>query len=201
MAITNGYMTLAVYKEKAEITDPVDDDRIEDYIEAASRIIDTICTDRFYVTAANESRYFTATERDYLKLPLHIASVNTLKTDEDGDRTYEITWQTTDYDLMPFNAALDGQPYKWLETTPNGSYSFPVGIKKGVEISGKFGWSSCPAQISEACWLIAHRLYKRKDTPLGVSANVATGQLQMFVSEIKSDPDVMGILVPFIRNW
>ena len=54
-----------------------------------------------------------------------LLSVTTLKTDEDGDRTYEITWATTDYDLMPYNATLESQaqPYSHLQTTPDGDYT------------------------------------------------------------------------------
>lgn len=204
MAITNGYTSLNVYKQRffdEGAGDTKDDAAIEATIEAISREIDNICGQRFFTTTANETRYYTAERRHFLRLPHRIVSVNTLKTDEDGDRTYEITWQTTDYDLMPYNASLDGEPYFWIETTPNGDYSFPVGIAKGVEISGKFGWNSAPKPVVEACLLGAHRLMKRLQTPLGVSAAAAMGELSVQVPKLRADPDFMNLVQPYIVGF
>ena len=153
MTITNGYTSLNGYKQRfydEGTGDTKDDPAIEAIITAVSREIDNICGQRFFTTTSDETRYFTAERRHYLRLPIRIVSITTLKTDDDGDRVYETTWTTSDYDLMPYNASLDGEPYYWSETTPNGDYSFPVGIAKGIEIDGKFGWSSAPAPIGSA---------------------------------------------------
>ena len=194
MAITNGYATLAGYKQRHDIDDTQDDSAIENYITAVSRVIDGIRGERFYTTTSDETRYFTAKHRDFLHPGVRIVSITTLKTDHDGDRTYEYTWATTDYDLLPFNATLDGEPYSYIGITPNGDYSFPL-LQKGVEIAGKFGWSSAPAYISEACYLGTARLMQRQDTPLGVSAAAALGQLQVVASQLKADPDFMQLLM------
>lgn len=204
MAITNGYTSKTVYKERfynEGSGDTKDDAAIEAVIEAISREIDNICWQRFFTTAADETRYYTAEHRYTLILPYPLVSVNTLKTDEDGDRTYEITWLPTDYDKMPYNAALNGEPYRWLETTPNGDYSFPVGIAKGVEISGKFGWSSAPLPVVEACLLGSHRLMARRNSPYGVSGAAAMGNLTLTVKQMKSDPDIMELLEPYIVRF
>jgi len=200
MAITNGYGTLDNYKDRYEIEDTVDDNEIESIITAVSRAIDDICWTRFYTTASDETRYFTASHGDYLNPGLPIVSITTLKTDRDGDRTYETTWTTGDYDLMPFNASLDGHPYEWIQVTPNGSYSFPK-IAKGIEIAGKFGWSTTPSAVTEACYMGAHRLMKRQQTPLGVSAAAALGQLQVLVQQLRADPDFMMMLSPYVKRF
>lgn len=204
MAITNGYTSLNVYKQRfydEGMGDTKDDAAIEAVITAVSRSIDNICWQRFFTTAANETRYFTADFAGWLRLPERIISVNTLKTDNDNDRTYESTWTVTDYDLMPYNASLDGEPYRWIETTPNGDYSFPTGVKKGVEISGKFGWSSAPGPIVEACLLASHRLMARRNSPYGVSGAAAVGNLTLTVEKMKSDPDIMELLKPYIMRY
>jgi len=204
LTITNGYTTKQEYKERfydEGAGDTKDDAAIEAVIEAISRSIDTICWQRFFTTAANETRYFSADRKHYLRLPNRIVSVNTLKTDNDDDRTYENEWTVTDYDLMPFNAALDGEPYSWIETTPNGDYTFPAGIAKGVEISGKFGWSSAPLGIVEACLLGSHRLMARRNSPLGVSGAAALGNLTLTVKSLQSDPDIMELLNPYIVRF
>ena len=203
MSITNGYTSLNVYKQRfydEGMGDTKDDSTIEAIIEATSREIDDICWQRFFTTSANETRYFTADRRYKLMLPDRIVSIGTLKTDNDNDRTYENSWTlNTDYDLMPYNAALDGVPYSWIAVTPNGNYTFPAGIAKGVEISGKFGWATVPPQIREACLLGAHRTMKRLTTPLGVSGAAALGQLSIQIPKLRSDPDFMMFLQWFIR--
>ena len=199
MALTNGYTTLAEYKNRFEIDDNEDDSDIESVITAVSRSIDSICWQRFYTTSADETRYYSAEFSGWLRLPERIVSITTLKTDNDNDRTYENTWTDgTDYDLLPYNAVLDGEPYRWIELTPNGNYSFPKGIAKGVQIVGKFGWSSAPAAVAEVCLLMAHRLMARRNLPLGVSAAAAVGQMRIVVEKMKSDPDIMELLSPYI---
>ncbi len=197
MAITNGYTDLDTYKSHFGIADHDDDASLERVIEAVSRGIDEICWQRFFTTAADETRYYTAERSDTLDPPDRIVSINTLKTDADGDRTYEDTWTvSTDYDLMPYNAALDGIPFHSIVITPNGNYRFPM-TPKGVEIDGKFGWSAAPTGVVEACLLASHRLMARRNTPLGVSGAAAVGNLTVTVTKMKADPDIMELLTPY----
>ena len=201
MAITNGYTDLEEYKNRFEIDDHEDDSDIESVITAISRSIDNICGQRFFTTAADETRYFSAEWRDWLRLPERIVSINTLKTDNDNDRVYENSWLTTDYDLMPFNATLDGEPFRWIEITPNGNYSFPKGIAKGVEIDGKFGWSSVPPEIETACLMGSHLTMARRNSPYGVSGAAAVGNLTALIQSMKGDPLIMEQLSPYIVGF
>lgn len=199
MAISNGYLTLNEYKQRANITNEDNDAPIEAAINSASRAIDAICWRRFF--AASETRYYGAAESNIIDID-DLISVTTLKTDADADRVFEITWQTTDYDLLPLNAALDSKPYTQIATAPNGDYAFPVGNMKAIEIDGSFGYcatGSHPAEITEACYLAAHRAIKRHTTPLGVAGSAALGQLQIKITELKADPDFMRWIKPFIR--
>ena len=190
--------TVIISATSSADADPYDDNMLERAVEAISRAIDLITWRRFY--AATETRYYKAERRDVLTVD-DLLSVTTLKTDMDGDRTYEDTWTTSDYDLMPFNATLDSVPYQSLEITPNGDYSFPT-IAKGVELKGSFGYSSTtPAPIEEACLLGASRLIQRKKTPLGVSAAAAVGELSVVVTKLKADPDFMGLISPYKRLY
>ena len=201
MSITNGYTTLDEYKDRFDIADHDDDSDIESVITAVSRSIDTICWQRFFTTSADETRYFTADFATYFRLPERIVSINTLKTDNDNDRTYENTWTATDYDLEPFNAALDSEPYHTIRVTPNGNYSFPKGIAKGIEIDGKFGWSSIPQPIVEACLLGSHLLQSRRNSPYGVSGAAAVGHLTGVIQSIKNDPIIMDLLSGYILGF
>jgi hypothetical protein len=197
MAITNGYTDLDTYKSYFEIGDHDDDASLERVIEAVSRAIDNICWQRFFTTAADETRFYTAERADTLDPPDRIVSINTLKTDADGDRTYEDTWTVdTDFDLLPYNAVLDGIPYHSIVITPNGNYRFPT-TPKGIEIDGKFGWSTAPTGIVEACLMGSHRLIARRNTPLGVSGAAAVGNLTLTVTKMKADPEIMELLAPY----
>ena len=205
MAITNGYTTKAEYKARFYDEgqgDTKDDSAIEQVIEATSRTIDDICWQRFFASAADETRYFTAEARGWMRLPERIVSINTLKTDDDGDRTYENSWtEDTDFELLPYNADLDSEPYRWIEAISTGSYTFPVGVKKGVEIDGKFGWASAPGPVVEACLLASHRLMARRNSPYGVSGAAAMGNLTLTVKQLKADPDIMELLSPYILRF
>jgi hypothetical protein len=162
MTLTNGYCTLDDIKDQREIVsaDSADDAFIEDAITAASRYIDGVANRRFYKDTADQTRTYRARGGAVLLID-DLVSVTTLKTDDDGDRTYETTWAATDYDLMPANASNDSIPYTWIEITPNGNNSFPTQAK-GVQIVGKFGFPAVPADIEYACRLIAMRAYQNR---------------------------------------
>lgn len=165
MAIANGYITLAEMKaslsESAMATNSGDDAVMEDIIEAASRHIDNETRRRFYSSSADETRYYQTSNPSRVFVD-DLLTVTTLKTDQDGDRTYETTWLTTDYDLMPANAALVGEPYTYIEITPLGVERFPR-YTKGIQIVGTFGYaSSAPDDIKQACTLISVSLYQAR---------------------------------------
>lgn len=174
--------------------DSTNDAQLTTTITAVSRWIDNFCGRRFYTTDADETRYYTAQDGDILFLPDDVLSITTLATDDDGDRTYETTWATTDYDLLPLNAT----PYTWIEITPEGDETFPT-HRKGVKIIGKFGFcltTQLPAAIEQACLLQCTRIWKRRDAPFGVVSNPAGGSMRL-ISDL--DPDVQQSLEPYRR--
>lgn len=183
------YCTRAEFKAAAGITDTTDDTIIDAVLEGTSRMIDRYCGRRFYVTDDDETRYFAPEYANEL-FSDDIVTITTLKTDADGDRTYETTWATTDYDLLPHNAAPDGKPYTRITVAPQGRYSFPT-FRKGVQIVGTFGYPAIPADVHTACVIQALRLFKRKDAPFGVVGSAEMGQLLVMS---KLDPDVEMLL-------
>lgn len=186
------YATVAELKARlwpAGTVDAQDDVPLASLLEAASRAIDERCGRRFY--AASETRYFRAEFSDLLIVP-DLLSVTTLQTDGDGDRVYESTWAATDYDLEPANAALDGKPYLRIVTAPNGNHTFPAGLRRGVKLTGSFGYAATPpARVHEACLLQAMRWYKRKDAVFGVLGSAELGQVQVIP---RLDPDIAEML-------
>lgn len=113
-------------------------------LQAVSRQIDKYCGRDFAPYTA--TKYFSADRGDILDLDDDLLSITTLKTsnqEDSGARTYENTWATTDYDLEPYNAPDDEAPYTLIRGRGTGQYTFPVGVRKGVEIAGSWGyWSA-----------------------------------------------------------
>lgn len=189
MALTNCYCTLAELQARLGVDDTVDDNTLEQVITGVSRMIDDYTRRRFYVSTS-ETRYYTPRHSDVVEID-DATAITTVATDDDGDRTYENTWAATDYDLCPVNASADGQPYTTIETAPNGVYSFPVGVRKGLKLVGSFGYAAtAPAVVREACLLQAARIFKRKDAPFGIAGAPDLGMLR--ISQL--DPDVKMLL-------
>lgn len=187
--ITNGYCTLDQLKASLSIQlgDEADDALLERAIEAASRSIDELCGRRFY--SDTETRYYDPDAWDMIEVD-DLVSVTTVKTDEDQDRVYETTWAPTDFELDP----ADGPPYTRIYATPTGSYAFPVLQRRAVQVAGTFGWTTPPMPVVQACLLMAARVWKRKDTPLGIQVGKPEfGNLSI----PGKDPDVERLLMPY----
>lgn len=201
MAIVNGYATLAEVKARLSITDTADDAILEAIIEAVSRSIDATTGRRFWKDASAVTRALTAEFTDLLYVP-DLVSITTLKTDENGDRTYEVTWATTDYDTEPEGGivgGITGWPITAIRARADSSSqqrSFPRD-RRAVEISGIWGWNAIPDAINEAALIQSARLHKRKDAPFGVAGSGEFGQTT-FIARL--DPDVKILVAPFVKG-
>jgi len=141
----NAYATLTELKAILGITSTTDDIPMRKILEAASRAIESNINRRFYCTT--ETKYFDGAKT--LWIP-DLLSVTTLKTDEDGDGTFENTFNATLTSTNPVDYILYGggledslnlYPKVRIEISPNGDYgSFANGVKKGVEIVGTWGY-------------------------------------------------------------
>lgn len=197
---TGDYCSLDEVKERlwpdGATQDSLNDSELANTITAASRAIDEYTGTRFYSTAADETRYYSAEDQSVLWPNDDILTITTLTTDDDGTRTYGTTWATTDYDALPLNYSLTARPIRWLEVTPNGNYYFPL-EKKAIKIVGKFGYATAaPALVKEAAILLVIRWHKRPDSPFGVAGVNAFGTLQTIPAD---DPDMQKMLNPFRR--
>jgi hypothetical protein len=195
MAIVNGYCTLADLKAALRVQDSIDDSLLELAIDSASREIDGYCERVFYSTSATRvyapTNIYTVTTDD-------IISVTTLKSSSDGV-TYDITWQTSDYQLEPLNGVAGGLVTPFTRIRATGNYlmpTFSVGTfyegEALIQVTGVFGWSAIPAAIRQATVILAMRLFKRLDSPMGVISN-DLGSMRVG----RVDPDVEALLSPF----
>ena len=177
MAITNGYATLDEVRRRIPHIKDDDDSDLESVIEGVSRYVDKNRGRRFY--AATETRYYVPASRDLVVVD-DLLSLTTLKTDTTGDGTFDQTWTSSDYLLVPYNAATDGRPYTSIERAFQGTLLFPMGSRRdrasrrssvgfrSVQVVGSFGYSATtPKAIHEACVLLSMRLFERRKALFG----------------------------------
>lgn len=186
--ITNGYATLQQVKDALRITDGVDDSLIEMSIEAASREIDSYCQRVFYSTTA--TRTYRADNNFLLEID-DLVSLTTLKTS--AQTAWDTTWGASDYQLEPTNGIVGGLSQPYTRVRAIGNFTFPMLPQVTVQIAGVFGWLAVPVDVRLACVVLAQRLFKRFDSPLGLVGMGDLGAIR--VSRI--DSDVQALLAPY----
>ncbi len=197
MSITNGYVTREelinhIVSNGGGQFSPEDDGNLDLSVEACSRWLDEYYKTSFY--ARTETRYLTAEFSDLVYLD-DLLTITTLKTDTDGDETYATTWATTDYWLEPRNAQSrpTPSPYTRIRINRNGDYSFPT-IDYGIEIAGTWGYSStAPKVIKQLCLLLAHRIWKRKDSIFGIAGSPELG-VTVIQAKVTVDSDIQMLM-------
>jgi hypothetical protein len=191
------YCTLSQLKAEMRITDTVNDSQLTLAIAAASRWIDRHCRRRFFVTAEDEVRYFTASKTSVLR-PRDglddIVSVTEIAVDLDGDWEYETIIPEANFTLLPANVALEGWPYTKIGLRNGAVFSL---VPIGNRITGKFGFPEVPDPVTRACILQAQRSFLRKDAPYGQVGVSAVGQ---YLMKIRPDEDVLLYLNHYVRK-
>jgi hypothetical protein len=165
-------------------------------IESASRLIDGYAGRQFF-SSGTATRYYTADD-DFVCEIDDISSSNiTLITAMDADAVFDTTWATTDYQLEPLNAVLDGQAWPYTRIRAVGDYLWPIsGGEALVKLTAVFGWPAVPIAIKQATIIQASRIFKRLDSPLGVAG---FGDLGVMRVSSSLDPDVAQLVAPYRR--
>lgn len=193
MAITNGYCTLNELKASLRIpvSDTLDDALLELAVESASRDIDQTCERQFFSTSA--TRIYTPRDSYYCETD-DIVSITTLKTSSAADGNFDVTWQTSDYQLQPLNGLAGGMALPQNIIYAVGDYTFPIDDDEAtVQIAGTFGFSSVPTAIKQATVLLAARIFKRNDSPGGVMGFGDLGVIRVG----RMDPDIDRLIQPY----
>jgi hypothetical protein len=185
MAITRGYATLAQVKSALRITDSVDDSLLEMAIESASRAIDQYTNRNFY-NAGSAVRYY-APSNSLNVLIDDLISIVKLESMNDDEQVYDTTWASDDYQLEPLNGITDGfeQPYTNIRAIGDYVYQTLEG-EATVKVTGVWGWSATPIQVTQATVIQSSRIFKRLDSPLGI----ISGELGSMRVGSRLDPDV-----------
>lgn len=198
------YCTLAELKDwigGAAVNVTADDLNFGNVITSVSRWIDQYCQRRF--GSVTETRVLDACTPTVLELGAFddLASMTTLKTDQNLDGVYETTWAASDYQLLPLDAPFGPEPRPYRSIRSTGGRAFPLPAGTGriglVQIAGVWGWPATPASVNQACLIQCHRIFKRKDAPEGMMGFADFGVVRM---QSRLDPDVAAMLDPYQRR-
>ena len=193
MALTNAYCTLNQVKASLRIpvSDTVDDTLLELAINSASRDIDQATERQFF--SASATRIYTPQD-SYIVIIDDLVSLTTLKTSSAADGVFDTTWTATDYQLEPLNGITGGISVPFNAIRAVGDYTYPIsGGEATVQVTGTFGFTAVPVAIEQATVLLASRIFKRNDSPLGVAGFGDIGVIRVG----RLDPDVEVMIAPF----
>jgi hypothetical protein len=201
MAITNGYATLAQVKSALKIIDSIDDALLELAVEAASREIDAYCGRVFY-SMGSQSRFYAASDPYFCPID-DCQSVTEIATALTSNGNYDTIWANPtanqnngDYQIEPLNAAYptDGIVAPITGVRALWRYLFPtIGGNALVRVTGTWGWAATPTAVKQATVILASRIFKRNDSPMGVAGFGDMGVMRIS----RTDPDVAALVDPY----
>lgn len=191
--MANEYADLPTLKAALKATDTERDDLLNNALAAASRGIDATCGRRFYLDATATARTYTLTDRvvrDFLGERLLIDDIG-----DDAGLVVEIgaagAWtELTGYESAPDNALVRDRPITALTRT-SGSWG---GGATRVRVTAQWGWPAVPDEVVQATLIQALRLFRRKDSPEGVTGSAEWGVVRL----PRVDPDVYALIQHYI---
>jgi Phage gp6-like head-tail connector protein len=201
MAWAPDYCTASELKAFVRIDDAADDAQIGLAIAAASRAIDRTTGRQFGLVAAAEARYYTARyDPAYERWSVPVDDLMTVTGllvafDEEEDGTYST--DITVHALRPSNAAAKARPWTELVVRPASTVQ-PTALESGVKVTGRWGWTTVPDAVKEACLLQASRLLTRRDSPYGIAGSPENGSEMRLLAKV--DPDVDVALADYRRR-
>lgn len=181
MAIGDTYISLPELKEYLKIRDTKlsNDQALEDALTSASREVERLCNRQFNLADEPSPRvYATNTTRG------RYVTIDDLSTDQgllvefssDGLGTNWTQVPATDYELTPLNGVVGGVPgwpYTEIRFAPwRYNWFMPYYSKTGrFRVTGQWGWTAVPADVRQACMVLAADTYQLKDSPYGVMSD------------------------------
>lgn len=202
------YITVALLrKHMADPGTTIDAESLQACCTAASRRVDTICGRKFDLEDAPSDRVFAPGswwDCDFVdpagqRWDLSTTTGLQVHVDIGYNSSYATTLTNgTDFYLIPENGAKHGQPwpYEGMVALSNSGSAFPLaipGIRAPVKVTGRWGWPAVPADVVEACKILAKNIYKNRDN-VGGFIGFESGAVRM-----REDPLAMSLLEPYMR--
>lgn len=116
-----------------------------------------------------------------------LISADSVAMDQDGDRVYEVSLATSDWEAGPANAPARHQPYQWLDVQPNGRWRFTT-VRRGVKVTGTWGfWQDLAAngaRLSSALDATSTSFALASSTALQPQQTILIGSEQIYIGDI-----------------
>ena len=191
--MANEYSTRDALKLRLNIEagDSTRDSLLDGALTAASRGIDTATGRRFWLDTEATARTFTLAGNlvrgdDGNRLLLNDMGAEPTLVETGATASWAAV---TGYDTAPDNALVRGRPITALALPAGGWGSGPR-----ARVTARWGWPAIPGEIEEATLIQAARLYRRKDSPEGVTGSAEWGVVRLS----RRDPDVWALIEHFV---
>ncbi|MFI2465940.1 phage gp6-like head-tail connector protein [Streptomyces globisporus] len=190
--MAEGYGTRAALKERLElpVSDTSRDSALDSALAAASRSIDRATGRHFGLTTDPVTRTYNPRRRvvdrpdGELLLVNDIGSTTGLVVENGSGST------VTGFETSPDNALADELPITGLLLLRG---SWGTGTAR-IRVTARFGWPSVPDDVAEAALIQAARLYRRRNSPEGVTGSAEWGVVRLS----RRDPDVWNLIEPYV---
>jgi hypothetical protein len=189
------YVTLDVLKDSMKITDDDRDDLLQRALNAAVGGINNTTGRRFDLDDTAQARVINPRRRvvcdedgDHLLIK-DIGSLDDLAVQIGTTSAW--TTITSSVEAEPTDALDEGRPVTSLLRVAGG---WPVGAGQRVRVTARWGWPQVPDVVAQATLIQAMRLFRRKDSPEGVTGSAEWGVVRLS----RIDPDVQALIQSLI---
>lgn len=207
MAFGDSYATLDELKAYVGISDTVDDLKLTDALDVASRAVESFCDRQFNQVTVATPRVYRPEEWLWLTVDdFYTTDGLVVQVDYDFDGDFETTWQPNEYELTPLNGIVGGEPGwpfytirsavigRWFPK-PEKFFRLPELRKATVQVTAQWGWAAVPAAVKQSTLILASETFKLKDAPFGVA-----GFGDMGVIRVRDNPVVARRLAKYNRS-
>jgi hypothetical protein len=167
------YATVAALKVRLGVTSSSHDSALLDSLLEVSREITQYCGRSFNADSTATARLFYPTAWDRTEVDDFYTTTGLIVAEDTGnDGTYETTWASTDYQPEPLNGVVDGEPgWPFWHLRAVASRMFPCvdsTTRAPLQVTAKWGWTTVPSPVRDACLILAEESFKLPDSPFGV---------------------------------
>ncbi len=199
MALGDTYATLAEFKAYAhEDADNRYDDEILDALRSSSIEIENWCERQFNDAGTPSARVFYS---DGDGIDVNDFSTTTglaVAYDTAGDGSYSQTVDATAYTPEPLNGVLNGVPgwpYRRLAFVGYRPRWTAWYSRPDVQVTARWGWTTVPAPVKQACLILALETFKMREAPFG-----AAGISDLGIVRVRDNQAVARKLAPYRKS-
>ncbi|MEV8395920.1 MULTISPECIES: phage gp6-like head-tail connector protein [unclassified Streptomyces] len=169
-------------------------DLVQRALTSASRSIDKTTGRRFWLDPVPVTRTYRPRGRTVCEDDGDILIVDDIGSTEGlvVETGSGLSWTavTGAVETVPENALADGNAVTGLLRVGG---TWPVGTAR-VRVTARFGWPAVPDDIQQATLIQANRLFRRKDSPEGVTGSAEWGVVRL----TRRDPDVWNLIEQYV---